>query len=253
MPDRRRSLAVWQAMLDRLEPGLRVKAARARTAFLKEAATAYDQNGSVPGWVAERHRRALQALLADHYTTTATRFASLLRRQMKFAPAYRERKGTPFTHRMAEWVSTQSLRKARMIAATDTDDVRDAIQAGIDEGEGTEAIAGRIRKVSGLTPARAATVARTETNAAATFGYMGAAREAETEHGVRLLKVWLPTTDDRTRGDHAAMADHPPIPLDEMFEVGDSLMDRPGDPSAPPDQVINCRCSVAVEEQQLSE
>lgn len=172
MSDRRLHARAWQAMLDRFEVSCRVAVARNRTAFLKDAAAAYEANGTVPGWVMERHRRALTALLAEHYARVAPRFAALLRRGMKNAPLRREKKSGLFASLMAEWVATQALRKAQMIAATDLDDVRSAIQDGIDEGEGTEAIARRIREVSSLTPARAATVARTETNAAATFGYL---------------------------------------------------------------------------------
>lgn len=247
MPDRRRHNAAWQATLNRLEPRLRVRIARVRTAFLREAADAYEHNTSVPGWVAEKHRRGVKNTLAEHYEQVAPLFARMLDRQVKSRRTQRKA-ASRFLERMHEWIGRESLRKAQMIAATDLDDVRDAIHAGIDGGEGTADIARRIRKGSAITAARAATVARTETNAAATFGYAEAARDAEQELGVRLLKVWLPTNDDRTRDDHRTMADHPPIPLNERFTVGGALMDRPGDPSGPPEQVINCRCALAVEE-----
>ena len=38
--------------------------------------------------------------------------------------------------------------------------------------------------------------------------------------GIVLVKEWLPTLDNRTRPDHAAMANYGPIALDEKFQVG---------------------------------
>jgi hypothetical protein len=137
------------------------------------------------------------------------------------------------------------------IAPPDSAEIPDIISGsgtGLNEGLGTEEIARNIRRVSQLTPYRAATIARTETHAAATFGSIESVREAEEELGVRMMKVWLPTLDARTRDAHAAMSGHPPIPLDEKFNVGGELMDRPGDPSASAENVIGCRCALAYEE-----
>ncbi len=136
-----------------------------------------------------------------------------------------------------------------MIADTDRDDVLGALSSGVADGVGVEQVARYIRKVSRLTPFRAATVARTETHAAATFGSVDSVRQAEQELGVKMLKEWLPTQDDRTRPDHAAMASYGPIPLDEKFIVGGATMDRPGDPAAPPEQTISCRCAIIYSEQ----
>jgi hypothetical protein len=66
--------------------------------------------------------------------------------------------------------------------------------------------------------------------------------------GVQMLKEWLPTLDDRTRPAHAAMNGQPPIPLNEKFVVDGELMDRPGDPSASPANVIACRCALGYTE-----
>lgn len=68
-----------------------------------------------------------------------------------------------------------------------------------------------------------------------------------------MLKRWVPTRDDRTRRgpvfDHLAMENYPAIPLDYKFNVSGELMDRPGDPSASPGNVINCRCALIYEEE----
>jgi hypothetical protein len=234
-PDRRHQYRVWQLALDRFELSLARKARITRNAYLRAAALAYEANGTVPGWADEAHRRAIQAMLTGHYQKVIPYFGAMSLRQVR-----REKKQSSFFHLISEWVSTQAVRKAQMIADTDRDDVRGAIQGGIDEGLGTEEIARRIRKVSQLTPFRAATVARTETNSAATFGSIQSVRQAEQELGVRMLKVWLPTMDDRTREAHREMVNHPAIPLDEKFTVGGEAMDRPGDPGASAENTVNC-------------
>lgn len=247
MPDRRTQLRAWLLALDRFDLRLRVRAARARNAFLRDAASGYADNGSVPGWLHERHRRRLAAELTEQYERVIPHFGAAALKQIKSRRVERKAADSIFQSLMAEWVGREALRKARLIAATDADDVRDAIRAGLDEGDGTEAIGRRIRKVSRLTPHRAATVARTETHAAATFGSIESVRQAERELGVRMLKEWLATRDDRTRPEHLE-ADGQQVGMDEKFQVGGEYMDRPGDPSASPGNQINCRCSIAYSE-----
>jgi hypothetical protein len=66
----------------------------------------------------------------------------------------------------------------------------------------------------------------------------------ETAQGIALVKVWLAASDNRTRPTHRA-AHGQVVGSHEQFLVGTSLMDRPGDPDAPLDEVIQCRCSAA--------
>lgn len=91
---------------------------------------------------------------------------------------------------------------------------------------------------------RAVTVARTETIGATNAGaFAGAVRRALDENDSTAEKVWLSTLDGRTRNTHR-MADQQRVPLLQPFDVGGSLLMFPGDPSGPPDEVINCRCTL---------
>lgn len=247
-PHRRHQFRLWQLALDRFELQLRVTAARTRNRYIREAATAYTDNGVVPGWLDERNRRAIQVQLQEHYRKVIPYFGALSLKQVKSRRFEQKAATDLFTSLISEWISTQALRKAWLIASTDHQDVLDAIADGVTEGLGTADIARRIRKVTALTPYRAATVARTETNTAATYGSIQSVRAAEQDLGVRMLKEWLPTLDDRTREEHRAMAGSQPIPLDEKFTVGGDLMDRPCDPNAGPENTINCRCALVYEE-----
>lgn len=84
---------------------------------------------------------------------------------------------------------------------------------------------------------------RTEATNAANFATM---KSAETIFPASdLMKEWIASFDDRTRSSHAEAGASDPIPYNEPFMVGGSLMMYPGDPSAPAKEVINCRCSIA--------
>ncbi|WP_020474225.1 phage minor head protein [Zavarzinella formosa] len=240
--NKRTHLRVWIALLDRYELLLRVNAGKARNAFLSHAAYAYPTAQSLPTYVIEAHRKRIETVLTAHYQKVIPHFAGMALSQIKSRRI--EKKSDTFQRLMAEWVSREALRKAAMIAATDAEAVRSAIRDGLDEGDGTEEIGRRIRKVSQLTKDRAGLIARTETHAAATFGSIESVRVAEQDLGVRMLKQWLPTLDNRTRPAHAAMSGQPPIPLDEKFIVDGEMMDRPGDPSASPANLLNCRCAL---------
>jgi uncharacterized protein with gpF-like domain len=248
VPDRRTQLRAWLYALSRLELLLRADQGRARNVMIRKAAKEYEKLGHPPAHVFLAHQKRTQQNIADHYRRTIPVFGKMALRQIKSRRIEKKAAQSLFESLMQQWVAREALRKAKLIADTDRDDVIDAIGKGLAEGEGTAAIARTIRKVSALTPFRAATVARTETHAAATFGSIESVRQAEQELGIKMLKEWLPTMDDRTREDHRAMASYGPIPMDEKFLVGGTLMDRPGDPSGPAEQVIACRCALAYAE-----
>lgn len=91
----------------------------------------------------------------------------------------------------------------------------------------------------------AARIARTETVTALNGGtYAGAAANQERDQVQRWMQWWS-TTDERVRPSHWAA--HMQVrKLGEKFSVGGHLLDHPGDPTAPADEVINCRCSTLV-------
>lgn len=55
------------------------------------------------------------------------------------------------------------------------------------------------------------------------------------------MKEWVAVMDDRTRSSHAE-AHGQKVPLDQPFIVGGWSMMYPGDSTAPPEEVYNCRC-----------
>lgn len=244
MPDQ---LSTWLTALDRFELKLRGRIGRERNRLIVQVAGTYAR-GTIPFFAFADHERKVANILKAHYGKVIPHFAGQAVSQIRSKKFEQKQLDGLFAFLIEQWITRQALAKAKLISGTDRDDILSAITQGIEEGLGTDQIARSIRKVSGMTPIRAATIARTETHGAATFGSIESVREAEQELGVVMLKRWLPTLDARTREDHAAMAGHKAIPLGERFDMGGVMMDRPGDPSAPARLVINCRCAIAYEE-----
>ncbi len=71
----------------------------------------------------------------------------------------------------------------------------------------------------------------------------GAAQEAATILGDAgpQYKTWLTAGDDRVRPDHVD-ANRQTVGVNEPFQVGDSLLQYPGDPAGADEDTINCRC-----------
>jgi len=84
---------------------------------------------------------------------------------------------------------------------------------------------------------------QTEATNAANFATMESATTIFP--GAQMMKEWIASFDDRTRSSHAEAGASEPVPYNDAFMVGGSLLMYPGDPSGPAAEVVNCRCSVA--------
>lgn len=134
-------------------------------------------------------------------------------------------------------------RMAQDVTGTTFNHIQDQLAQGTQAGEGVPALTKRVQGVfDTASKSRAQTIARTET--------IGALNESANAYAKNLppgivgRKEWMAHHDDRTRSTHS-LADGQSVPLDQPFHVGGSLMEFPGDPAAPPDETINCRCSTA--------
>jgi uncharacterized protein with gpF-like domain len=243
MQNRRTYLRVWLAAFGRFERTMRVDIARARNRYVRAAAKAYEATGDTPAYL----RAAYEAELAKAIYATNSKiiphFGAMAVRGVKSHHRVLERKReSAFFIRMMEWASTRALNNASTIADTDATIIRERISGGIAAGDGADKIARSIREVAALTIYRAATIARTETGAAANYGAIEEARQTSQEIGIVLVKEWVATNDDRTRQSHID-ADGQTVELDEDFQVDGEGLDSPCDPSGSPENVINCRCA----------
>ncbi|WP_309317401.1 phage minor head protein [Streptomyces salinarius] len=125
-----------------------------------------------------------------------------------------------------------------------------ALAEGLDEGEDVEALRARLRAVfdtegAQLGETREERIARTESARAWNTATLAAAQELSGPDRP-LVKQW------RTRGDTLVRDAHDDADgqlrlLDEPFTVAGVQMSAPGDPTAPPELVINCRCVLRLE------
>lgn len=125
------------------------------------------------------------------------------------------------------------------------------ITDGVNAGENVEQVAQRVDRVLSYTdserwPARARTIAQTETTRAYGAGTVAAGLEQSRVTGRMLQKKWVTSHDEKVRIPHRDV-DGDIVDLGMPFYVDRVPMMFPGDPLAPPDLVINCRCSLVIQ------
>ncbi|MEU5834484.1 phage minor head protein [Streptomyces diacarni] len=119
------------------------------------------------------------------------------------------------------------------------------LAAGLDAGEDIDQLRARLRGAfardgAQLGDAREDRIARTEAVRAWNTATLAAAQDV-TGPDRPLVKQWLTRRDTRVRDAHQKANGQLRL-LDEPFTVAGVSMAAPGDPSAPPELVINCRC-----------
>lgn len=124
------------------------------------------------------------------------------------------------------------------------------ITDGVNAGETVEQIAQRVDRVLSYTgserwPNRARTIAQTETTRAYGVGTLAAGMEQSRLTGRMLQKRWDTEHDSRVRPSHREV-DGETTDLGMPFYVENFPMMFPGDPLAPPELVVNCRCDLVI-------
>ncbi len=120
------------------------------------------------------------------------------------------------------------------------------ITSGILQGESIKHLADRLQtNIPNMNRTSAIRAARTAVTGAQNAGRLDSYFRAE-EMGIKLKKRWLSTLDNRTRHAHALL-DGQTQPNDKPFHsiLGDIMF--PGDPSATPANIYNCRCTLIAE------
>lgn len=139
------------------------------------------------------------------------------------------------------------LPKSRLSVPKDvrwnTKKMNSSVLQGILQGESMNDIAKRLLPIVDNNVNSALRNARTLVTQAENSGRLDSYKALE-EEGAVLKKVWMATSDDRTREAHADL-DGQEVDVDEPFVDmdGNELM-FPADPSADPMTVYNCRCTM---------
>lgn len=124
--------------------------------------------------------------------------------------------------------------------------INSAVTQGIIQGEPMEDIAARLRQVSDMDLKVSIRNARTMTTSAQNGARLDSMKRVQAM-GAKIQKTWLATLDGRTRHWHRQM-DGQKRDLDKPFtsDIGNIMF--PGDPSAHPANVYNCRCALVTED-----
>ena len=118
----------------------------------------------------------------------------------------------------------------------------------IEKGESIKEMSERLQRVTDMNKVSAVRNARTMTTAFENLGRLDGMRALQKEGGI-IKKRWLATISTpkhKTRDWHAALSGQT-AELDEPFINDAGPIMYPGDPSASPANVYNCRCTLTYE------
>lgn len=224
-----------------MERRLRASLTREFNRVAKEVAASYP----LINRVFQQHITRLNQILKPAVRLSALTGARRAREAVARAVAARKiASAEELDARILAWADRHVGSRVTHIARTTSKRINRVIVDGLANQDPPAEISRALRdKLPRMSVGRADTIARTETAAAMNQGQHDVMENAEEELGVKMLKNWVATEDERTRETHAA-ADGQTVKLDDSFEVGDSELDFPSDPNGAPEEVINCRCAV---------
>ena len=173
-------------------------------------------------------------------STTAAKAEDIIAEQTSASAAEANLETSPPT--ASEVLRQRAQDVASFITDTTYELIAYQLATGLELGESMQQLAKRVQAIFAVSDSRAQRIARSEA-----MGALNAAANAQAEwlgpeHVAR--KEWLSLHDDRVRDTHR-LADGQVVPLGQPFFVGQTLMQHPGDPTAPASETANCRCSCA--------
>lgn len=123
-----------------------------------------------------------------------------------------------------------------------TKSINAEVLQGILQGESIPKIAKRLQNVTDMNRKSAIRNARTMTTSAENKGRQDSFKKAESD-GIIMKRIWVAAHDDRTRAWHSDL-DGVEVGVDEPWSNDYGEIMYPGDPTAHPGNVYNCRCSI---------
>lgn len=212
----------WKALKDRLAEEMRHANERAREIASGRMPEIYAENFNYGTWEVESGARL------DTNFTLYDRAA--VERIMRDDPDLLPPPGKKASERIRAGLDKRWNRQQ----------IQSAMLQGILQGESIPKLATRLANEVGDKNRKAAIRnARTMATGAENAGRVDSYKRAQAM-GIDMEQEWLATLDNRTRHTHRAI-DHERRPVGEKFSNGCRY---PGDPSAPPAEIYNCRCSL---------
>lgn len=120
--------------------------------------------------------------------------------------------------------------------------INSQLMQGILLGENIDKISKRLHNVTNMNEASSIRNARTMITSAENRGRQDSFKRAQKD-GIIMVRKWVAAHDSRTRAWHSSL-DGQEVGLDESWENDYGEIMYPGDPTADPANVYNCRCSI---------
>ena len=140
-------------------------------------------------------------------------------------------------------LEARGLQTFAGVSNTHTETIMREITIGVQKGETVQQIARRIRETFANPEAwvaRSKTIARTEMLTAVSIGQSAALKNAK-KVLPGLKKAWITADDERVRDSHTMAQGDGAIDVDDAFSNG---LEYPREPGSPPEEAINCRCTL---------
>lgn len=215
-------------------------------ASMRSAARAYENDGdsAVESAIREHEaalRRAFSGAYESSWESLGQRLLSAAQKMHGRGWQMKRTAAEELEERKRQFIAERAAKQVAKVARTTVWQTRSIIQRAIEDGEGVDGVARRIRDAAPqMARSRSLIIARTESHSAGQAAQDVVASASD----VIARKGWIAAMDDRTRDDlfnHRA-ADGETVAKAEPFtRTGESLR-HPGDFSGSPGNVIACRC-----------
>lgn len=190
--------------------------------------------------------KAFRDIVTESFSATGTAISKSLEVTVGFGVMNEEVIKTAILNPMQRitWSDALQENSAKYLSQIKTE-----LSQGLIRGEGYARIAKRLEKSTEMSANKTIRIVRTEGHRAQSVGRKLAVDNVEgaaDRLGIKIKRVWVATSDDRTRDSHKAM-DGKEADDDGLFTLPSGVRTEGPGMSGVAEEDINCRCSVRVE------
>lgn len=190
--------------------------------------------------------KAFRDIVSESFTATGTAIQKSLEVTVGFGVMNEEVIKTAILNPMQRitWPEALQENSAKYLSQIKTE-----LSQGLIKGEGYAKIAKRLEKSTEMSANKTIRIVRTEGHRAQSVGRKLAVDKVEGASdrlGIKVKRVWVATSDDRTRDSHKAM-DGKEADDDGLFTLPSGVRTEGPGMSGVAEEDINCRCTVRVE------
>ncbi|MBN8545794.1 MAG: hypothetical protein J0L60_06640 [Ignavibacteria bacterium] len=190
--------------------------------------------------------KAFRDIVSESFSATGTAISKSLEVTVGFGVMNEEVIKTAILNPMQRitWSDALQENSAKYLSQIKTE-----LSQGLIKGEGYAKIAKRLEKSTEMSANKTIRIVRTEGHRAQSVGRKLAVDNVEgaaDRLGIKIKRVWVATSDDRTRDSHKAM-DGKEADDDGLFTLPSGVRTEGPGMSGVAEEDINCRCTVRVE------